>query len=140
MTSSPRAPSTWLRRVSAATTPSRPGFARFGGSVVMTCKLWCTSSSVNIDSTINMKETASPWIETAAAVALLGVSRATLYAYVSRGQVRSEPLAGAGRRRGYSREDIERLVARTGETKPGESRRTGIALGHAGSGVGQHAD
>ena len=83
----------------------------------MTCKLWCTSLSVNIDSTINMKETASPWIETAAAVALLGVSRATLYAYVSRGQIRSEPLAGAGRRRRYSREDIERLVARTRERR-----------------------
>jgi len=41
----------------------------------------------------------------------LGISRATLYAYVSRGMIRSEPSAG-GRIRRYPREDVERLLRR----------------------------
>jgi len=45
------------------------------------------------------------------AAALLGVSRATLYAYVSRGLVRSEPF-GNGRQRRYARGDIDRLLRR----------------------------
>lgn len=45
------------------------------------------------------------------AAAMLGVSRATLYAYVSRGLVRSEPF-GSGRQRRYLRADIDRLVRR----------------------------
>lgn len=45
------------------------------------------------------------------AAALLGVKRETLYAYASRGLVRSEP-GGPGRERRYSREDLERLKAR----------------------------
>jgi citrate synthase len=52
------------------------------------------------------------WIAAAEAAAALGVSRATLYAYVSRGYVRSQPTAGASRARGYSREDVERLRRR----------------------------
>jgi citrate synthase len=45
------------------------------------------------------------------AAALLGVKRETLYAYASRGLVRSEP-GGPGRERRYSRADLERLKAR----------------------------
>jgi len=45
------------------------------------------------------------------AAALLGVKRETLYAYASRGLLRSEP-GGAGRGRLYNREDLERLKAR----------------------------
>lgn len=45
------------------------------------------------------------------AAALLGVKRETLYAYASRGLLRSEP-GGPGRERRYSREDLERLKAR----------------------------
>ncbi|MEE8107023.1 MAG: citrate synthase family protein [Planctomycetota bacterium] len=41
----------------------------------------------------------------------LQVSRATLYAYVSRGQIRSEPIAGTRTRR-YHSEDIDSLVGR----------------------------
>ncbi|MCC6189514.1 MAG: citrate synthase family protein [Anaerolineales bacterium] len=45
------------------------------------------------------------------AAALLNVSAATIYAYVSRGLIRSEP--GGGRReRRYSREDVQRLAER----------------------------
>ena len=48
----------------------------------------------------------------AEAAARLGVTRATLYAYVSRGHVRSQATAGASRARGYAREDVERLEHR----------------------------
>ncbi len=47
------------------------------------------------------------------AAKLLGVSRSTLYAYVSRGLIRSEQAAGGERRqRRYYAEDIEKLRAR----------------------------
>ena len=46
---------------------------------------------------------------------MLGVSRATLYAYVSRGRVRSEAVPGGNRRSRYARDDLERLVARSRE-------------------------
>ncbi len=42
----------------------------------------------------------------------LGVTRATLYAYTSRGQLRSEPVSGRPRERRYYREDVERLKER----------------------------
>jgi citrate synthase len=42
----------------------------------------------------------------------LGVTRATLYAYTSRGQLRSEPVPGQPRERRYYREDIQRLRER----------------------------
>ncbi len=52
------------------------------------------------------------YITAAEAAAMLDVSVATLYAYVSRGMIRSEGT-GAGRRsRLYSREDVERLIER----------------------------
>lgn len=59
------------------------------------------------------------------AAALLGVSRPTLYAYVSRGLVRSEPH-GNGRQRRYARADIDRLISRRqGAGGPGtESAQT----------------
>lgn len=62
----------------------------------------------------------APWIEATEAIELLGVNRETLYAYVSRGHIRSEPLAGKTRRRRYSRDDIEQLVARTRERRSPE--------------------
>jgi citrate synthase len=46
------------------------------------------------------------------AIAQLGVSAATLYAYVSRGLIRSEPTDGKKRVRRYHREDIQRLKER----------------------------
>lgn len=52
------------------------------------------------------------WISTDEATRLLGVKRETLYAYASRGLVRS--AAGASQRaRVYSREDVDRLRARS---------------------------
>lgn len=56
-------------------------------------------------------EAAPAWLSGAEAAALLGVKRETLYAYASRGLVRSEP-AGAGRDHRYRIDDLERLRAR----------------------------
>jgi citrate synthase len=46
------------------------------------------------------------------AATTLGVSLDTLYAYVSRGQIRSEPGEGTSRSRRYHREDVDRLRER----------------------------
>lgn len=46
------------------------------------------------------------------AAEVLGVTRATLYAYASRGQLRSEPEPGRSKQCRYHREDIERLRER----------------------------
>ena len=75
----------------------------------------------------------------------LGVTRATLYAYTSRGQLRSEPVPGRARERRYYREDVDRLkdrqVARRDPSKAaahglhwGEPvLESGITLIHAGT-------
>ena len=55
---------------------------------------------------------AADWVTAAEAAALLGVKRATLYAYASRGALRSRPVAGSRERR-YAREDVARLAARS---------------------------
>jgi citrate synthase len=53
----------------------------------------------------------SAFLSGAEAAALLGIKRETLYAYASRGLLRSEP-SGHGRARRYRRDDLERLKAR----------------------------
>ena len=62
-------------------------------------------------------ETISSWISAAEAARTLGVTRPTLYAYVSRGLVRSEPGTSATRERRYAGEDIERLKRRADERR-----------------------
>ena len=62
-------------------------------------------------------DSAAAWMTAADAAALLRVSRATLYAYVSRGFLRSQPMPGATRERGYARDDVERLRRRTEERR-----------------------
>jgi citrate synthase len=57
------------------------------------------------------------WITAAEASQVLQVSRATLYAYVSRGYVRSQAKPGASHERLYAREDVERLRRRTEERR-----------------------
>ena len=64
-----------------------------------------------------METKKAAWIDADEAVQTLGVSRATLYAYVSRGRIRSEAAPGGARRRRYSRDDIERLKARSRERR-----------------------
>jgi citrate synthase len=46
------------------------------------------------------------------AATLLGVKEATLYAYVSRGLIRSEAISDAARQRLYLAEDVQKLAAR----------------------------
>ena len=57
------------------------------------------------------------WIGAAEAARALHISRATLYAYVSRGYLRSQSMPGSTRERGYSRDDVERLRRRTEERR-----------------------
>jgi citrate synthase len=57
------------------------------------------------------------WLDANAATKLLGVSRATLYAYVSRGFIRSEAVPGKPRLKRYAREDVERLRMRAEERR-----------------------
>src|SRR5262245_40407617 len=64
-----------------------------------------------------MKAAKQAWMDAAEAVALLGVSPATLYAYVSRGRIRSEASPGSSRKRRYSRDDVERMRSRTQERR-----------------------
>lgn len=52
------------------------------------------------------------WMNAADAARLLRVNRSTLYAYVSRGFIRSQPGAGPSRERRYSRDDVDRLRRR----------------------------
>jgi citrate synthase len=57
------------------------------------------------------------WLPAAEAVTRLGVKPQTLYAYVSRGLVRSERIPGSRSRR-YRRDDVERLALRARRTTP----------------------
>jgi citrate synthase len=71
-----------------------------------------------------------PWIDAAEASSILQVARTTLYAYVSRGLVRSQSLPGAARERRYSREDVERLRRRTEERRdPGKAAERALQWG-----------
>jgi len=57
------------------------------------------------------------WLDAKEATKLLGVNRDTLYAYVSRGYIRSEAVPGKPRGKRYSREDVERLRMRAEERR-----------------------
>ncbi len=57
--------------------------------------------------------TSGHWLEAGDACEMLGIKRATLYAYVSRGKVRAQS-AHDGRRRVYLRDDLERLRSTRG--------------------------
>lgn len=70
------------------------------------------------------QSSASEWLTSREATALLEVSRPTLYAYVSRGLVTSRPVEGQ-RARLYRREDLERLQAR----QSARSGHTAVAAG-----------
>jgi citrate synthase len=72
----------------------------------------------------------STYLTATAAATRLGVTRATLYAYVSRGLIRGRSLAGR-RERQYLAEDVERLVKRaSGRRDP--ARVASQALGVEG--------
>jgi citrate synthase len=70
------------------------------------------------------------WLDAAASAALLGVRRPTLYAYVSRGYVRSQPASDGSRARRYAREDLERLRRRADERRdPGKAAAQALQWG-----------
>ena len=77
-----------------------------------------------------MSSAAGPWVTAAEASRLLGVSRTTLYAYVSRGYLRSQATPGPARDRQYSRDDVERLRRRTEERRdPGKAAARALQWG-----------
>lgn len=59
----------------------------------------------------------SAWLSAAEAAKRLGVSVTTLYAYVSRGFIRSEASSGKSRARRYRAEDVEHLRSRNEERR-----------------------
>jgi len=59
-----------------------------------------------------MTEAQGYYLSARQAADALGVTRATLYAYASRGQLRSEPVPQRPRERRYPRQDVERLKER----------------------------
>src|ERR1051325_6843742 len=63
------------------------------------------------------------WLSSETAATRMGVSRATLYAYVSRGLIRSTATPGHPRQRRYAAEDIDALRSR------GEERRDPAKVG-----------
>src|SRR5262245_36207035 len=61
---------------------------------------------------------------------ILGVSAATLYAYVSRGLIRSEAIDGSSRNRRYNAEDVQKLKARKSQRKnPAEAAKLALRWG-----------
>lgn len=61
---------------------------------------------------------------------LLRVSTGTLYSYVSRGLVRSEPISPNGRERRYLREDVEQLQSRKElRRNPGQAAQQALRWG-----------
>jgi len=69
---------------------------------------------------INNKQMSTEWISSAEAARRLGVSAATLYAYVSRGLLRSEGSTGRRERR-YRADDVSRLKRRRSIGRKAES-------------------
>jgi citrate synthase len=66
------------------------------------------------------------WISTEEAAARLGVKPATLYAYVSRGILRSERVPGAATRRSrFLRADVDKLASRN---RAGSGRAAGLEI------------
>jgi citrate synthase len=63
---------------------------------------------VNVDCRINLM-TRRTYLTATQAAETLGVTRPTLYAYVSRGLLRSEPVPHRPKERRYHNEDVERL-------------------------------
>jgi citrate synthase len=86
---------------------------------------------VNVDSMINISgpPVEQRFLTAAEAAAALGVREATLYAYVSRGLLRSEGVPGRRRRR-YPRADVEALQRRvSGRRDPPRVAREALAWG-----------
>lgn len=81
------------------------------------------------DPNVKMRRMDDDWMTAEQAAHALGVTRATLYAYVSRGLVRSAPASGTQHSR-YRRGEVERLaVQRESARKPALVARASLAWG-----------
>jgi citrate synthase len=70
------------------------------------------------------------WLSSGDASKRLGVSRTTLYAYVSRGLVRSAAAPGNAHQRRYAAEDVERLRSRSEQRRdPGKAAERALYWG-----------
>jgi citrate synthase len=70
------------------------------------------------------------WLSSDDASKRLGISRTTLYAYVSRGLVRSSPAPGNAHQRRYAAEDVERLRSRSEQRRdPGKTAERALYWG-----------
>jgi citrate synthase len=70
------------------------------------------------------------WLSSDDASKRLGVSRTTLYAYVSRGLVRSSPSPGNTHQRRYAAEDVERLRSKSEQRRdPGKTAERALHWG-----------
>ncbi|HNB50635.1 MAG TPA: citrate synthase family protein [Anaerolineales bacterium] len=71
-----------------------------------------------------------PYLSASETAELLGISLPTLYAYVSRGMIRSEPTGDDHRTRRYLREDVERLKTRKEQREnPAKAAETALNWG-----------
>ncbi len=81
------------------------------------------------DPNVKMRRMDDDWMTAEQAAHALGVTRSTLYAYVSRGLVRSAPASGTQHSR-YRRGEVERLaVQRESARKPALVARASLAWG-----------
>lgn len=90
-----------------------------------------TKSIVNIDSTINVRwKIMKTYLSAREAAIFLGISRETLYAYVSRGQLVSEPSPGEPHGKRYRSEDLVQFKRRRDARRvPGEIAETSLNFG-----------
>jgi excisionase family DNA binding protein len=78
------------------------------------------------------------FLDAGEAVALLGVKRATLYAYVSRGVLRSY-RQGVGRQRLYKRSEVEGLLAlKQDDVSPEQENKPTVSLPYTETWAGDH--
>src|SRR5579884_244020 len=104
-------PMAWLRRLSTSGYGGREARRRSMSQPMSSSKRYLSASE---------------------AAAELGISQATLYAYVSRGLIHSEPGNGRSRARRYRREEIARLKERQAQRRdPARAAATALSWGSA---------
>src|SRR4029078_11603340 len=85
-----------------------------------------------------MAQTSSYFLTPKQASDALGVTRATLYAYASRGQLRSEAVPGRPRDRRYGRDHVQRLVGPKTGRRERSQRDAAAGPGAAAGARGVH--
>src|SRR5262249_60764678 len=90
--------------------PSPPAIQYGGGPLMLSTLMG--SSIYNRGQEARLRGHTASHLTAGEAARTLGIRLPTLYAYASRGMLRSEPGPGEPRARRYAPEDIERLLAR----------------------------